>query len=164
MKYHILIKGMFTNVKGLVIAQNYFVSIKCASCNTEHKKAVFVSDQDKKKVAVKEPKGKFETFNLTVECKECKNLMCIKIHEPEDRIYHDDMYLFPINNDSCHVSTFISDQAVPVDVDGLILDAVSCQGVLFENCSFNERTLAEDDCRGKTIDIQKFEIAIEQIK
>ena len=67
MKFIVNITGDFTNIKGLVISQTYYLNIQCGACNTLHKKTVFISDKDKKKVEVKEIKGKIETFNLTVQ-------------------------------------------------------------------------------------------------
>jgi len=164
MKFKILITGEFNNIKGLAISQDYFITIKCGSCGTQHKKTVFISSQDKKLVEVKQSKWKTEAFNLSVECNECKEMMNIKIAEPEEKIeVSEELYVFPVKGNSCHVSTIQSDNSVVQDVDGLILDAVSEQNVVFENCSFNKRILAEDDYKGMTIYIQNFNIEVQQV-
>lgn len=166
MKFHINITGEFDNIKGLRIAQRYYIDIQCGSCNTLYPKTVFIAEENWKAIKIKELKERKETFNVAVQCKNCENLMGILILEPEDQFeFREDYFLSPVVNDErCHISTIISDSAVVKNVDGLILDAVSNQDIIFRNCSFDKRTLAEDDHRGKTIDIIKFDIQVKEVK
>lgn len=163
MKFNINITGDFDNIKGLRIAQRYYIDIQCAACNTLHPKTIFVAEENWRSMKIKELTGKKETFNVIVQCRNCENYMGIVIIEPEKQFEFEEMMLSPVENDVCHISTIISDRAIVKNVDGLILDAVSEQGVVFKNCSFDKRTLAEDDSRGRTIDILKFDIEVEQI-
>ncbi|KAM0679634.1 hypothetical protein GINT2_002266 [Glugoides intestinalis] len=163
MKFNINITGEFDNIKGLRIAQRYYIDVQCGACNTLHPKAIFIAEENWRSMKIKEVTGKKETFNVIVQCRNCENHMGILILEPENQFEFEEMMLSPVENDVCHISTIISDRAIVKNVDGLILDAVSEQGVIFKNCSFDKRTLAEDDMRGKTIDILKFDINVEQI-
>lgn len=175
MKFQVAIRGDFNNVAGLAVAQNYYISVQCGACRAVHKKAIFISDEMVKKVKVKEVVGKVETYNLTVECRDCGNLMCIKMNEPDDKIsvrmnenneaYDEEdpeMKVFPVVGDKCHISTIQSDSAVVTDVDGLILDVVDKHGMLFSNCRFDKHILAEDNTRGCIIDIQNLSLVVEQ--
>jgi len=173
MKFQINVRGEFNNIMGLDIAQSYYTHVKCGACGGMHKKDVFVSDKTKKRVRVRDVVGKVEVYNLTVECRNCRNMMCIKISEPENRTRVElgdeledarEMWIFPVvDNAYCHISTIQSDSGIITDVDGLILDAVSMDGSVFSNVEFSKRILAEDDFKGKTIDIQKFEIEVKQV-
>ena len=139
------------------------MEIQCGSCNTIHPKSIFIAEENWRQIKVKEIPGKKETFNVAVQCRNCENMMGIVIMEPDDQLEFDGMILSPIVNDRCHISTIISDRAVVKGVDGLILDVVSEQGEVFTNCTFDKRTLAEDDMKGKTADILKFDIEVEQV-
>lgn len=171
MKFHVNVTGEFHNIQGLRIAQKYFMTIQCGACGTTHKNTVFISKDTNKIVKVKELPRRYEVHDLTVKCKGCDNLMCIRIHEPEQKIdvrvegvEEDEVMSFcPVVNDAvCHISTIQSDVAVVKDVDGLILDAVNLKGQLFENLEFQGRVLAEDDMRGDSIDIRRFAIDVVQ--
>lgn len=165
MKFKIYITGEFDNIKGLGIAQRYYIDVQCGACNTVHPKSIFVAEENWKSIKVRDVVGKQETFNVAVQCRNCDNMMGIVMLEPENQFnFGDEMALSPIVNDRCHISTIVSDRAVVKDVDGLILDAVSNQGEVFRNCSFDKRTLAEDDMKGLTIDILKFNIEVEQVQ
>lgn len=163
MKFNVNITGEFDNIKGLRIAQRYFIDVQCGACNTVHPKSVFIAEENWKQIKIKELIGKKETFNVVVQCRNCENLMGIVIMEPEEQFEFEDMLLAPVKNDKCHISTIVSDRAVIKNVDGLILDVVSMQDAVFRNCSFDKRTLAEDDNHGKTVDILKFDIEVEQV-
>ena len=100
--------------------------------------------------------------------------MGILIFEPSNQIEHkkevesiesdEKVYFSPVNNDKCHISTILSNSAIITNVDGLILDVLSNQGEFFHNCSFDRRTLAEDDNKGRTVDVLKFDIEVEQVQ
>lgn len=164
MKFNVNITGEFDNIKGLRIAQKYYIDVQCGACNTLHPKSVFIAEENWRQIKIKEIAGKKETFNVAVQCRNCENMMGIVIMEPEEQFDFESMLLAPVRNDKCHISTIISDRAVIKNVDGLILDVVSNQGEVFKNCSFDKRTLAEDDKKGKTVDILKFGIEIEQVQ
>lgn len=171
MKFNINITGEFHNVKGLTIVQEYFINVRCGACNTLYPNDIFISHKDKRCIKIKEKPHELDTFNLAVQCKECKNIMGILIFEPENHFEfkkeNDDsmnkILLNPVVNDKCHISTILSNSAIITNVDGLILDVVSNENELFHNCSFDKRTLAEDDNKGKTVDILKFDIEVEQV-
>jgi len=165
MKFKISVTGEFENIKGMRIAQRYYVHVQCGACNTKHPKSIFLSEENSTSVKVKNVLGKREAFNVTVHCRNCENVMGLVVSEPEDQfMFSEDIYLSPVTNDRCHISTIVSDSAVVSDVDGLILDVMSKQGEMFKNCAFDGRTLAEDDKKGSTIDIQKFDIEVEQVQ
>jgi hypothetical protein len=164
MKFNVNITGEFDNIKGLRIAQKYFIDVQCGSCNQLHAKSVFIAEENWRQLKIKEVKGLKETFNVVVQCRNCENMMGITILEPETQFESNGFNLSPVVNDKCHISTIISDRAVIKNVDGLILDVVSLQGEVFKNCSFDKRTLAEDDHKGKTVDILKFDIEVEQVQ
>lgn len=165
MKFNINITGEFDNIKGLRVAQRYYINIRCGACNTLHPKAIFIAEENWRTVKVKSLARKEEAFNVVIQCRSCDNMMGIEILEPEGQFeFEEGFCLSPVINDKCHVSTIMSDGAVVANVDGLILDAVSQQGEVFRNCSFSKRTLAEDDRKGRTIDILKFDVEIEQVQ
>lgn len=166
MKFLVNITGDFENVKGLVIAQKYFMSVECGSCRTLHKNAVFISDEMLKKVKVKDVKGMVVKFNLTLKCKNCDGVMGINIYEPENKVVIDpetEYFVHPVENDVCTVSIVQSDSAVIKDVDGLILDAVSFSGDVFKNCSINQHIVAEER-EGRSLDIQRFKVEVVQVQ
>ncbi|ELA40922.1 uncharacterized protein VICG_02062 [Vittaforma corneae ATCC 50505] len=165
MRFNINITGEFDNIKGLRVAQRYYIDIRCGACNTLHPKTIFIAEENWRTMKIRELARREETFNVVVQCRNCDNMMGIVILEPENQFeFEEDFYLSPVINDKCHVSTILSDRAVVTNVDGLILDAVSKQEEIFRNCSFDKRTLAEDDNKGRTIDILKFDIEVEQVQ
>lgn len=165
MKFNICVTGEFDNIKGMCIAQKYYVNVQCGGCNTQHAKSIFLAEDNSTSIKVKDVVGKQESFNVTVHCRNCENIMGLVVTEPENQfLFEGGMRLSPVVNDKCHISTIVSDSAVVTDVDGLILDVVSEQNEVFRNCSFNERTLAEDDKKGSTIDILKLSIEVEQVQ
>lgn len=170
MKFHVIIKGDFHNIKGLSIAQKYFIDVQCGTCNKIHRNTIYISEDMKKTIKVKEIVGKYEKYNLTVECKDCKNVMAINVFEPDNKINitnEETEEVFTVSpvieNAYCHISTLQSDSAIIKDVDGLILDAIDLKNHAFPNLEFSGRILAEDDMKGDTIDIQNFRIEVEQV-
>lgn len=165
MKFKINITGEFDNIKGLRIAQKYHINIQCGACNTAYPNPIFVADEIWRTLKVKEVQGKVETFNVAVQCKNCENMMGIEILEPENQIEPiENLLVSPVINDACHISTIISDSAIVTSADGIMLDVVSNQDEVFTNCSFDNRTVAEDDQRGHTVDILKFLVEVQQVK
>lgn len=173
MKFDVNITGDFHNIKGLRIVQEYYIKVKCGSCETVYPNEILISHKGRKSIKIKEKPHEKETFNLAVQCKECLNIMGILIYEPEVQFEFrkelervdgmEKLFLSPVNNGKCNISRILSGSAEVIDVDGLILDAVSNQDEIFHNCSFDKRILAEDDHKGRTVDISNFCIEVEQI-
>lgn len=164
MKFNIYITGEFNNIKGLKVAQRYHMDIQCGACNKIHDKPVFIDEDSSRAVKIKELDGKKESiFNVIMRCKNCEQQLGIVVVEPEDQFEFEGTKFSPVKNDRCHVSTIVSDRAVVKDIDGMILDVLSNEGKLFENCSFSQRTVAEDDKKGHTIDILKFAVEVVQV-
>lgn len=167
MRFTINITGDYENVKGLRIAQEYYINIECTSCKTPHSKLIFISKDHARKMKIKEHPKEEESFNIIVECRNCRGIMGINVFEPEEQFKFvkddEEMYLYPVSNDKCHISTIVSDSAVVTNVDGLYLDVVSDKDEIFKNCSFNKRILAEDNYKGSTVDILNFQIEVVQV-
>lgn len=173
MKFQVDITGNFNKVVGLVIEQNFHITIRCAACNMVHENVVYITDKMKVRVPVRGNPDKIEVYNLLVECrnKDCLNKMYIKLIEPENKITikkhstleDSEVLALPIENEVCHISTVQSDSAILKDVDGLILDAVDNHGKVYENCEFKDRVLVEVAQDGETVDIQNFRVIVKQL-
>lgn len=174
MRFQVDITGDFKNAVALDVQQNFFITIKCAKCNAQYKRQLYITENDQRDVKVRGSKYTVETYNLVVDCDKCDNNMRIKLNRPEEQInvmlnesYPDpvrNMTLFPIKDGKCHISTIVSDTAVVVDVDGLIVDVVDTYGSLHENCEFADRVLVEVSANpSQTVEIQDFQVKVTEL-
>lgn len=166
MKFEVYITGEFNNIKGMRIAQKYLMNTECGACHTLHPNSVYIGDDQSRMVKIPEKPKRMEKHNLVVKCRGCDGEMKIDITEPEDgMLFEEDLYIHPIINGRCHVSTLESDEAVVKKIDtGLILDLVSNQDKVFKNVSFDKRTLAEDDKEGHTVEVVNLNVEVKQVK
>lgn len=164
MRFNVNITGEFENIKGLSIEQKYYIDVQCGACNTVHPKLIFIAEENWNHMKNKRLSGnKKEAFNVVMKCRNCENEMGIDVFEPEEQFEFEEKHFAPVTNDKCNISTIVSDSAIVKNVDGLILDVLSVENSIFKNCSFDKRTLAEEDTNGKVVDILKFNIEVEQV-
>lgn len=169
MKFDVNITGSFNNIKGMRIAQRFFMDVVCGACNHHHDKLIFINKDNQEDYHVKNNKFKIEHCNLLMKCKNanCDNKFNISLVEPESKIIYDeeneDGYTHPIKDGKCHISTIKSHSAVIKKIDGLILNVVSNDNEVFRNCDFNERVLAEDNNKGEPVYVTDFKIEVVQV-
>ncbi len=176
MKFHINIKGEFNNIKGCLMKQSYFITIKCSSCNTQHDKPVYISIDNFIKEEIKEFPHEYEIYTMGIVCRNCRQKMLLNLTEPSDKItvkYFEvgdleekEETIYPVrnNNSICHVSTIISHTAEILDADGFSLDVFNNNYKKYSNVDLSGKIIAEQDPENETSYISNCNIVVEQVQ
>ncbi|WUR03918.1 ribosomal protein MDF1 [Vairimorpha necatrix] len=168
MKYELIAKADFDNIKGLSCDQTYPAILSCTACSFVHPKVVILTSES----TIKEPN--VYKCNWEMKCHSCKNDIKVSIYKSpslstvniKDR-YEDDVLVSynPVNKNECLLSILECSGGEIREIKNVPLNILTDDLRLFNEKVVDEkRSLAEVYGNNKTYSIINYELEIRRVK